>query len=61
MAEKAPISFQCDATLKREATEIFNRIGLNMTSGLEVYLRAVVREGGIPFALKDVDARQTKE
>lgn len=54
MADKTSITFLCDSGLKRDATEIFSRIGLSMTAGLEVYLRAVVREGGIPFPLKDV-------
>lgn len=51
MSEKANVTFKVDREIKEDATAIFSSIGMNFTTGLEVYLRAVVRTGGIPFDL----------
>lgn len=53
MAEKTTVTFKVDKEVKDQATEIFNSLGMNLTTGLDVYLRAVIRTGGIPFNLLD--------
>ena len=35
-----------------QAEAIFADLGLNMTTAVNMFLRAVIREDGIPFALK---------
>ena len=47
------ISFNTDDAVKKTATEIFSQFGLNMTSGLNLLLHAVIREGGIRFAVEN--------
>lgn len=53
MAEKTTVTFKVDKEVKEQATDIFNSLGMNFTTGLDVYLRAVIRTGGVPFNLVD--------
>ena len=46
------INIRVDETLKKKAEDIFAELGLGMTSALTVFLKAVVRNQGIPFALE---------
>ncbi|MCL2020403.1 MAG: type II toxin-antitoxin system RelB/DinJ family antitoxin [Oscillospiraceae bacterium] len=43
------ITFRADESLKREAETLFERMGLNMTTALNVFLRQAVMEQAIPF------------
>ena len=38
--------------VKDQAEEIFNALGLNMTTAVNLFLRTAIREQGIPFSLK---------
>lgn len=40
-----------DDTIKREAKKIFDDIGISMSTAINIYLKAVVRENRIPFEL----------
>ena len=40
---------------KIKATRILRRMGLNMSSAIKVFLRAVVIKKGIPFEIRDED------
>ena len=44
-------SIRVDAEVKEQAAKVFDSLGLNFSSGVEIYLRAVVREQRIPFDL----------
>ena len=57
MANKATVTFNIDQDVKEKAAEIFSSLGMNFTTGLDVYLRAVVRTGGIPFTLSSSDTQ----
>lgn len=46
------LNIQIDADLKRQAEEIFNELGLNMSTALTVFLRQAVRSNGIPFDMR---------
>lgn len=46
------LNIRTDQTVKDQAEQLFNELGLNMTTAVNLFLRAVVRERGIPFALK---------
>ena len=41
-----------DKEIKNQAEEIFNELGLNMTTVINMFLGTVIREYGIPFELK---------
>jgi len=45
------ITVRTDEEVKSQAAEILASLGMDMSTGVNVFLRAVVREGGIPFAV----------
>lgn len=47
----AQINFRVDDDIKRSAERTFNDIGLNMSTAITIFLKAVVRENRIPFEL----------
>ena len=46
------LNIRIDKDIKDQAEEIFNELGLNMTTAVNMFLRAAIREQGIPFELK---------
>jgi DNA-damage-inducible protein J len=46
------LSIRVDETLKKQAEEIFQKLGMNMSTGVNIYLSRVVDDKGIPFDLK---------
>jgi len=38
-----------DDNLREEAEQILEEIGLNMSSAVNIFIRQLVREGGLPF------------
>lgn len=52
MAKTTNLNIRVDEELKREAEAIFNELGLNMSTAMNIFLRYSVRYGGIPFDLR---------
>lgn len=46
------LNIRIDKEIKNESESIFNELGLNMTTAINIFLRATIREHGIPFSLK---------
>lgn len=46
------ININVDSNIKKEATELFNSLGLNMSTAINLFLRKSINEGGIPFEIK---------
>ena len=46
------LNIRTEMSIKNQAEEIFNELGLNMTTAINVFLRTAIREHGIPFDLK---------
>ena len=46
------LNIRMDKEIKDSAEEIFNELGLNMTTAINMLLRASIRVHGIPFDLK---------
>ena len=46
------LNIRIDKDIKDQAEEIFNELGLNMTTAVNMFLRTAIREQGIPFELK---------
>ncbi len=47
----AQVSFRVDDEIKKKAERTFNDIGISMSTAINIYLKAVVRENRIPFEL----------
>ena len=46
------LNIRTEKTIKDQAEAIFNELGLNMTTAINMFLRSTIREHGIPFELK---------
>ena len=46
------LNIRIDKKVKEQAEVIFSELGLNMTTAINMFLRATIRENGIPFELK---------
>lgn len=46
------LNVRTDKAIKAQAEEIFNELGLTMTTAINLFLRTTIREHGIPFDLK---------
>ena len=51
MADTVKINICTDANTKRQVEEILSDMGLNMTAAINIYLKRILMEGGIPFEL----------
>ena len=45
-------TIRIDPEVKKEATAILDELGLSMSTAVNAFLRALVREGGMPFEMK---------
>ena len=62
----AVINVRTDEMVKEQATQVFNALGLDMSSAVNVFLKKSIMEQGIPFELKldipnEVTAKAIKE
>lgn len=46
------LNIRTDKAVKDQAEAIFNELGLNMTTAVNMFLRTAIRENGIPFDLR---------
>ena len=45
------VTVRMDEKLKKQAEILFNDMGLNMTTAITIFAKAVVRQGKIPFKI----------
>ena len=48
----APTQIRIDANIKKDASELFSRLGLDMSGAVNLFLYQCVLRGGIPFAVE---------
>ena len=48
----ATISIRVDDEIKAQAQELFNSIGMDLSTALNVFLRQSIAFGGIPFTIR---------
>lgn len=46
------LNIRTDKAVKEAAESIFAKLGMNMTTAINIFLRQTIRENGIPFSLK---------
>lgn len=54
---KKPIHVSVDETLKKEAEQLFDDLGLNMTTAITIFLQQSVSSQSIPFEIKKENRR----
>jgi DNA-damage-inducible protein J len=47
----AQVNIRIDDELKARADDIFEELGLNMTTAFTMFVRHTIRQGGIPFEI----------
>lgn len=47
-----PTQVRIDADVKKAATDLFDKLGLDMSSAVNLFLHQCVLHGGLPFAVK---------
>lgn len=52
MANTPTTTMRLDPELKDEAMKVLKPLGLNMTGAVTIFLKAVIRENGLPFEVK---------
>ena len=52
MAIKPTTTIRIDLEVKKRASEVFDEIGIGMSAAINTFLKAVVREGNMPFDIK---------
>lgn len=52
MAKSVNINIRVDSELKHKAESVFAELGMNLSTALNVFLRASVRSNGMPFDLR---------
>ncbi len=50
--ETTNLNIRTDKNVKAEAEKIFDALGLNMTTAVNIFLRQAIRVNGIPFEVK---------
>lgn len=48
----ATINIKTDSEIKKEFNDICEELGLNMSTAINMFMKTVLRERGIPFELK---------
>ncbi len=54
MANTPTTTMRLDPEVKDEALKVLEPLGLNLTSAVNIFLKAVIREKGLPFELVSV-------
>ena len=52
MANQTNLNIRTDADVKASAERIFEQLGLNMSTAVNIFLRQAIRQGGLPFEVK---------
>lgn len=47
------ISIRIDEDIKKEAEILFNNLGMNMTTAVNIFVRQALNERAIPFKIKE--------
>ena len=61
MADTTNLSIRIDRDLKEEADQLFNALGMNLTTAITVFVRQAVRQKKIPFEITLYPEKEGKE
>ena len=60
MSNKPTTTVRIDLDVKRRANEVFDEIGIGMSAAINSFLKAVAREGCMPFDMKPTKLKSAK-
>lgn len=47
-----PTQIRVDATVKKQATELFSELGMDMSGAVNIFLKQCILRGGLPFSVE---------
>ena len=50
------INIRIDSAVKQEAEQLFESLGMNMSTAFNIFVRQSLRTGGIPFKITSIDS-----
>lgn len=56
MGNTPTTTIRIESDVKDQATDILNELGLSLSAGINIFLRAVIRTQGIPFDISLADS-----
>lgn len=58
---KTNMNIKVDSEVRDEAKRLFGRLGLDMTTAVNMFLLAAIREKGIPFSLTTISKQMSED
>ena len=55
MHKMTQISLRLEDTVKTEAEELFSRLGMSLSTAINIFLRRAIARRGLPFAVEEED------
>ncbi|MEZ7602501.1 type II toxin-antitoxin system RelB/DinJ family antitoxin [Streptococcus sp. 27098_8_91] len=49
---KTSMSIRLDSEIKEQAQQVFNHLGMDMTTAINIFLRQAIQYQGLPFAVR---------
>ena len=60
MSQQINVNIRMDRDVKESAEDLFNRMGFNMTTAINTFVRQCLREESIPFQIKPYNDYKSK-
>ena len=51
------VNFRIDGDVKREADELFDRLGLSLSAAITIFIKQSIAHRGLPFAVCESDSQ----
>ena len=58
---KTSMSIRLDSEVKEQAQQVFNNLGMDMTTAINIFLRQAIQYQGLPFDVKLDESRKLLE
>ena len=59
MAKKEPITLQIDSALKEQAADLFDALGMDLSTATGIFYRQALRHRGLPFEVRLDEPNET--
>ena len=57
MVKSTTYTFRLNPTVKQEAIELFESLGITLSDAINLFLHQSIQEGGLPFEVKRVQPK----
>ena len=58
---KTSMSIRLDSEVKEQAQQVFNSLGMDMTTAIKIFLRQAIQYQGLPFDVRLDESRKLME